>query len=144
MLEKLKQIAMQKLQEKMLGNSLNQEATQAAAGEGVNALIESLKGGDLSQITALFSGGSAEGNGIAQNLQGKLQEILQAKGMSSEEAQAESQNGAADLLNGLKDKFQSAAPEDKEFDLSNITSLLGGNAGNIGGILNTAKSLFGK
>jgi len=140
MIEQLKSLALRKLTQKMLSNSLSESATSEAASEGASALLESIKGGDIGQLTALFGGAGAEGNGIADNLQGKLKDILQSKGMSEEEATTESANTAGDLINGLKEKFQSESAEDKDFDLGNITSLLGGDAGNI---LNTAKKLFG-
>ncbi len=142
MLEMLKGLAMRKLQEKMLSNSLSSEATSEAASEGANALLETLKGGDLSQITGLLggAGGATEGNAIAENLKGKISEILQAKGMGAEEAAAESESTAQDLVAGLKEKFQSEAEEDKGFDLSQITGLLGGNAGDL---LNKAKEMGG-
>lgn len=155
MLEQLKTLALQKLQERMSGNSLNAEATGEAAQEGAGAILESIKGGDFSNITSLFSQGeNSEGaNNIVSNIQGKLNTILQAKGMSAEEASAESESTANDLVSGLREKFQSTDEADKGFDLSNLTSLLGGNAGNIinqvtggnaSGILNQAKNLFGK
>jgi len=141
MLEQLKSFAMQKLAQKMTGNSLNSAATSEAASEGAGALLESLKGGDMSQLTALFSGNAegAEANGVASNVQGKIKEILQAKGMSAEEAETESASTAQDLISGLKEKFQSTSEEDSAFDISNITGLLGGNAGDL---LNKAKNLF--
>lgn len=139
MLEQLKNLAMQKLQEKMSGNSLNADATNEAASEGAGALLESLKGGDLSQITALL-GGAAGGEGIMENIQGKLSQILQNKGMDAEEAASESASTASDLVNGLKEKFSSNAEEDSAFDISQITNLIGGNAGDL---LNKAKNLFG-
>lgn len=141
MLEQLKNLAMQKLQEKMSGNSLNNEATNEAANEGVSALMDSLKGGDISQITSLFGGSEGEGNGIMENIQGKLSEIMQSKGMNAEEAQTESASTASDLVSGLKEKFQSNAAEDSDFDLSNITNLIGGDAGSM---LKKAASFFGK
>ena len=154
MIEKLKALALQKLQEKMAGNSLNPDATNEAASEGVSALFESIQGGDLSQITALFGGAEgADSNNLMSNLQGKLGEILQQKGMSAEEAQNESQNTAADLVSGLKEKFQSSEAADSDFDLSQITGLLGGLGGggsildkakSAGNILNAAKNMFGK
>ena len=140
MFEQLKSLAMRKLSEKMLSNSLGDGATSEAASEGANALLETIKGGDLSQITALFGSGGVEGNDITQNLQGKLKDILQSKGMSEEEASAESENTATDLISGLKEKFQSESDEDKAFDLGQITSLIGGDAGDM---LNKAKNLFG-
>ena len=139
MLEQLKNLAMQKLMQKMSGNILNSDSTKEAASAGTNALMDSLKGGDLSQITALFSGGE-EGKGIADNVQGKIKEVLQSKGMSSEEAETESASTAQDLISGLKEKFESSSEEDSAFDLSSLTGLLGGNAGDL---LNKAKNLFG-
>lgn len=140
MLEQLKNLAMQKLQEKMSANSLNEQATNEAANEGAGALLESLKGGDISQITALLSGNSEGASGIMQNLQGKIGDILQSKGMGQEEAQGEASNVAGNLVNSLKEKFESTSEEDKDFDLGQIGSLLGGNAGDI---LNKAKNIFG-
>lgn len=143
MLDLLKNLAMKKLQEKMSANSLNEAATSEAASEGANALLDSLKGGDIGQIAALFGGANAGGaNGVAENIQNKLSEILQSKGMSSEEAQAESSSTANDLISGLKEKFESNAQEDSAFDISQIAGLLGG--GDAGDILNKAKNLFGK
>jgi len=141
MLEQLKRLAMQKLMQKMAGNSLNAEATNAAASEGVGALMDSIKGGNLGQLTALFSGGAeaGEGSDILNNVKGKLKESLQAKGMSAEEAETESASTAQDLVAGLKEKFESKSEEDSAFDLSSLTGLLGGNAGDL---LNKAKNLF--
>lgn len=136
-------MALQQLENKMQANSLNDSSTKEAAQEGVGALLESLKGGDLSQITALFGGntGANQSNNIVESIQDKLGVILQNKGMEASEAKNEASNTASDLINGLKEKFQSPAAEDKDFDLSNIAGLLGGDAGNI---LNIAKGLFGK
>ena len=141
MLEQLKSLAMQKLMQKMAGNSLNEAATGEAAKEGANALMESIKGGGMSQLTALFSGGAEAGEGseVVNNVKGKIQEILQAKGMSAEEAATESESTAQDLIAGVKEKFQSTSEEDSAFDLSSLTGLLGGNAGDL---LNKAKNLF--
>ena len=78
---------------------------------------------------------------------------MQAKGMSAEEAETESASTATDLVSGLKEKFQSESEEDKAFDLSQLTGLLGGNAGDLlnkvkdmggaGDLLNKAKGLLG-
>lgn len=145
MLEMLKRIAVQKLQEKMAGNPLNVENTGAAAQEGAGALIgaltQKLGAGNIDQVKDLFSnGGQSLGeNGIFQELQTKMSSILEAKGMSAADAAAEAKNTAPDLINSLKEKFASTNEADKEFDLSQITNLLGGNTG---GILNKVKDLF--
>ena len=146
MFELLKNLAVQKLQEKMMPNSLGAEATAAAAEEGsselINGLLEQVKSGDLSAVTSLFSndGNATAENGIAQGLIGKLSGILQSKGMSSEEAQTEASNITPDILDGLKEKFLSGDAADSGFDISNIGDLLGGDAG---GLLNKAKGLLG-
>ena len=141
MIEKLKALAMQKLQEKMAPNSLNENATNEAASEGVSALLENFKGANLGQMAALLSGGSdhGEGSGIINGLKSKLSQILQSKGMASSDADGEAESTSESLISSLKEKFMSTSEEDKDFDLSNITGLLGGNSG---GLLKTVKSLF--
>jgi len=135
---------MQKLGEKMAPNSLGQNETQNAASEGASELINSLTqgvgGGQLSQITSLFSndGNSTESNPIFQGIQSKLGDILQNQGMNEQEARAEAQNTAPDLINSLKDKFLSQDEADKGFDLGAIAEMAGGTSG----ILNMAKKLF--
>jgi len=137
---------MQKLAERMVGNSLNEAATSEAASEGAQSLIESITskigGGQIDQVKDLFSQGgeSLENNGIFQNVQGKLAEILQAKGMNAEEAQQEAAATAPDILNGIKDRFTSSDEADSQWNLEGLAGLAGGNAGDI---LNKAKDLLG-
>lgn len=146
MIDLLKNLAVQKLQERMLGNSLGATETSEAASEGANSLINSIKekvsGGQIDQVKDLFSqeGESLENNGIFQNVQGKIAEILQAKGMSAEEAQQEAKATAPDVLNGIKEKFASNDEADSAFSLEGLTGLVGGNAGDL---LNKAKGLLG-
>ncbi|WP_300021168.1 hypothetical protein [uncultured Maribacter sp.] len=145
MLDQLKQMAIQKLQETMSANSLNSEATSGAAEEGANSLISGLMDkistGDLSAVTSLFSndGNATEDSGIVQNLKGKLAEILESKGMNAKEAQAEASNVAPDLVNGLKEKFLSNEASDSAFSLESLSGLVGGDAGSL---LDKAKGLF--
>ena len=144
MFDSLKRMAMQKLAEKMISNSLGAEATSAAAEQGAGAVLESIKAklgaGGIDQVKDLFSGGSMESNELFQDAKSKLSNILQEKGMNAEEANAEAERTAPDLINGLKEKFQSTDEADSEFDLENLTKLIPGNAGDL---LNTAKKLFG-
>lgn len=145
-MDMLKRMAMQKLTEKMLGNSLGAKETEAAASEGANVFADTIKeklaGGKADQVKDLFSdnGNPSESNGIFQELQGKMSQILQDKGMSQEEAEAEAKATTPDLVNNLKEKFNSSDAQDSAFDLGSITSLLGG--GNAGDILNKVKNLF--
>jgi len=143
MFDSLKRMAMQKLAEKMMGNALSADATSAAAEEGAGAVMETIKsklaGGNLDQIKDLFSGGDMESNEVFQNAKEKLSAVLQSKGMSAEDAQAEAANTAPDLINGLKEKFLSKEEADSEFNLESLTDLIPGDAADL---LNKAKSLF--
>ena len=148
MLDLLKNLAVQKLKEKMLPNSLSEEATNAAAEEGSSELINGLMGqlqeGGLSAVTSLFSndGNATEDNGVFQNIVGQLSGVLENKGMSAAEAQSEASSLAPDLVEGLKEKFLSNSAEDSGFDISQIGELIGGDKA--GDILNMAKGLLGK
>ena len=149
MFENLKRMAMQKMAERMLSNSLGADATSAAASEGAGALMESIKAklgsGGLEEVKDLFSSGGAQmqENALFQNLQGKMQEILQAKGMNAEEAQQEASSSVPDIISGLREKFESNEEADKEWDFSQIANLAGGlNAGGAADLLNKAKNLF--
>jgi len=147
MFDLLKNLAVEKLKEKMLPNSLSADATQAAAEEGsselINGLMGQLKSGGLSAVTSLFSndGNATEDNGIFQSLVGKLSGVLQSKGMSEEEAQNEASNIAPGLVDDLKEKFLSTNAADSGFDISKIGDLLGGDSG--GSLLDKAKNLLG-
>jgi len=145
MFDLLKNLALDKLKEKMLPNSLGAEATEAAAEQGssqlINSLMDKVKSGDLSTITSLFSndGTATEDNDMFKNLLGKLTGTLQDNGMSAEEAQSEASNIAPDVLDSIKEKFLSNNAEDSGFDLSKLTDLIGGDTG---GLINKVKGLF--
>lgn len=155
MFESLKQLAMQQLMSKMASNSLSESATQEAATEGANGIMDVLKskvaGGNLAEVQALFSGGNWENNSAFAEAKAKMSETLQAKGMSAEEAEAEAANTTPDLINSLKGKFESQDEADSEFNLEALTNLIPGGAadllnkaGGVGNILNQAKNIFGK
>ena len=84
MLDLLKNLAVEKLKEKILPNSLGADATQAAAEEGsselISGLMNQLKSGDLSTVTSLFSndGNATQDNSIFQGLVGKLSGVLES------------------------------------------------------------------
>ena len=147
MIDLLKNLALEKLKEKMLPNSLGADATNAAAEAGSSELISSImnqvQSGDLSAVTSLFSndGNATQDNGIFQDVVGKLSGVLQNNGMSAAEAQTEASNIAPGLVDGIKEKFLSSNAEDSAFDIGAIGNLLGGEAG--GGLLDKAKGLFG-
>ena len=148
MLDLLKNVALEKLKEKMLPNSLGADATEAAAEAGSSELISSImtqiQSGDLSNITSLFSndGNATQDNGVFQGLVGKLSGVLQNNGMNADEAKAEASNIAPDLVEGIKEKFLSTNAEDSAFDLGKIGDLLVGET-NGSSILDKAKGLFG-
>lgn len=154
MLDQLKRMAMQQLMNKMAGNSLGSAETEQAAQAGASGLMETITSaigaGKMDQVKDLLSNNenASEGNDLFQNLKSKLQSSLQEQGMSEEEACAEAENTAPDLINGLKEKFESQAEENKGFDLSSLTELAGGGLGdmlkNPGTIMDVAKGILGK
>lgn len=146
MLDQLKKLAMQKLGEQMLENVLSPKDTSAAAEEGANSIVSSITNmiskGSVDQITDLFSG-SNEGmqeNGLFKDVFSQFSGVLESKGMDSQAAQQEASSVLPGIMSGLKDKFVSEKEEDKGFDLSALSNL---SSGDLGGMLNTAKNLFG-
>lgn len=145
MFDQLKEMAVQQLTQKMLSNSLGLNETQEAAKEGSNVLMDLVKSqiaaGGISKVQDLFSNGgdSMQKNDIFQNLQGKLSQILQDKGMNPAEAQQEAANTAPDFINSIRDKFESKEEQNSAFDLGAITNLIPGNAGDT---INKLKNLF--
>ena len=99
----------------------------------------------------MFQGGNLENNNLFAEAKQKMAAVLESKGMSAEEAQAEAERTTPDLVAGLKEKFDSQDEADKEFNLGDLAGmnpadlmgkaqeLLGGNAGDL---LNKAKNLF--
>lgn len=155
MFEKLKDMAMQQLATRMESNSLGETETKEAAAEGANGIMDVLQskigGGKLDEVMALFSGGDMAGNGVFAEAKAKLAATLQAKGMSAEEAGAEATNTTSDVLSSLKDKFLSKDEADASFNLEALTNLIPEgandllkNVGGADGLLNKAKSIFGK
>ncbi len=146
MFESLKQMAIQQLVSKMASNALGATETQEAANEGASGIMDIIQskiaGGNISEVTDLFSGGGdMTTNGIFAAAKSKMAETLQSKGMSAEEAEVEAANTTPDLLNSLKEKFQSTDEADSAFNLEALSNLIPGGAG---GVLNAAKNIFGK
>ncbi len=154
MLDQLKRIAMQQLMSKMAGNALGASQTEQAAESGANGLVETitnaLKGGNAADVKELMTNNdnSCENNSLFQNIQSKIQESLQAQGMSEEEAQTEAANTAPSMIEGLKEKFESQDEADSGFNLDSFTKLAEGGLGDLlsnpGGLMNAAKNLLGK
>ncbi len=137
---------MQRLMAKMASNALGATETQEAATEGANGIMDLIKskvaGGNAAEVKDLFSGGGdMESNSIFQEAKGKLSQVLQAKGMSAEDAEAEAANTAPDLIAGMKEKFESNDEADNAFDLDGLANMIPGGLGNI--VKNVAGSLKG-
>ncbi len=160
-------MAMQRLMAKMASNALGATETQEAATEGASGIMDIIKskmaGGQGAQVKELFSGGDMESNSIFQEAKGKLSEVLQAKGMSAEDAEKEAANTAPDLIAGMKEKFESTDEADSGFSLDGLANLIPGGvgdmlknvtgglkggadgaAGGVGDLLGKAKDIFGK
>lgn len=152
MLELLKRMAMQQLMQKMAGNSLGAAETQNAAEGSANGLMgvfQNALGGEggPSQLQDLLSNNenTSESNPLFAGIKDKIQESLQAQGMSAEEASTEAAATAPNVIDAMKEKFASEAPEDKGFDFAQLAQIAtGGGLGNVGGIIDAAKNILGK
>lgn len=154
MLDSLKRMAMQKLMEKMASNALSGEATSAAAEEGAAGIMDSIKakiaGGNIGEVKEMFSGQNLENNGLFGEAKSKLASVLESKGMSPEDAAAEAERTAPDMVASMKEKFESTDEADKEFNLESLLSgggigdmLKNAVGGNAGDLLSKAKNLLG-
>ncbi len=129
----------------MESNSLGQNETQEAANEGAGIFADLLSSkigaGKLDQVKDLFQNREGfQNNELFQNLQGKLGQILQNKGMNAQEAEAEAQNVAPGIIDSLRERFESKEEADSGFDLNNIQGMIG----NAGDAVNKIKGFFGK
>lgn len=150
MFDKLKDLAMSKLAEKMEQNSLGENETKEAAQEGGNAFLDLIKSkvaeGKFPRIQEMLEGkGKLQENEIFQDLKGKMQDILKNKGMEQGEAEKESEGIIPGLIDNLKDRFLSKEDADKDFDLSKIEGIVGGLGGDKGkDVMDKVKGFFGK
>lgn len=152
MFDKLKQFATEQLNEKMAQNSLDINATKEAATDGADAILNSIKerlsgGADgLEQVKELFSGkiDNLDANDIFANAKEKFSSILQDKGMDAQEATSEATAKVTEMINSFKDRFDSNDDADKDFDLGNIANAVTDQLGDLGGLMDKAKGLFGK
>jgi len=88
---------------------------------------------------------SSESNPLFAGIKGKIQESLQAQGMSAEEAATEAEATAPNVIDAMKEKFASQAEEGKGFDLAQVAQLATGGGGlNVGNVINVAKNILGK
>lgn len=131
MLDIIKNLALQTLTQKF-GNIAGDTAAQSQAGANglLDVITSQLGSGNIGALTSLLSGKEG-GADIINQLQEKLGGALQQNGISAEDAKAQAQSAAPELLNNLKEKFLSQDAADAGFDLSQIEGLIGGDAGNL-------------
>lgn len=145
MIDQLKELMQNKLQEAMASNSLGENETAEAAREGASNMMESISGMGTNGISALTGllGGNAGGDadGLVNSLKEKLTEVLQGKGMELSAAKQEAEQRVPEMLNSVKERFASTDEADSMFSLDQLTGLAGGGAADL---LNKAKGLFGK
>lgn len=124
-------------------NEKNDAAIETAAGGIMNHLKGLASSGGMAQITNMFNGGNIASNPEIGKISNNVaSELMNKFGISSEQAGGIVQKLIPTVMSGLVTKTND--PNDKSFDLQGIMgSLIGGNAGGIGGMLNKVKGMFG-
>ncbi len=135
----IKSMVMQQIASKITGAASGAVAEQGA-GAFVSMIQEKLTGGGLGDITSMFSG-QGDGGNLISGFQDQLGSIMQAQGMSADEATSQASGIAPDLFNTVKEKFASTDAADAGFDLSALAGLAGG--GGLGDAISGAKDLLG-
>lgn len=125
-------------------NEHNDAAIQTAAGGIMDHLKGMVASGGTESISGLLSGGDLSNNPEVAKISGSVAGSLASKfGISSEQATGVAASLIPMVMGSLVKKTND--PNDKSFDMGSIISAVaGGNTGGIGGLLNTAKSIFGK
>lgn len=121
-------------------NEKNNEAISTATNGIMDTLKSQISGGGLESITSLFSGNNAGTNPlvgqISENVGGQL---MQKFGLDANAAGSIVQQLVPVVMSKLVTKTND--PNDNSFNMEGILSSIGG--GNMGGILNSVKGLFG-
>lgn len=154
MLEQLLEMAQSQLgnqftEDPEVDNNIVPQASQVASSSVLNAIMDQVKGGNISAITEMLSGGQTDANnpevqnlvpGVANNLMSQL-------GIGSDQAQGLAGKAIPVIMNMLNGKVQNAQSQGG-FDVASLLGQLTGggaqqNSGG-GGILSSlAGSLLG-
>lgn len=116
-------------------NEKNDEAVREV-GDGIfNGLKDQISGGNVQEMMSMFSGGAVSGNNpVVSQLISKIAGGLASKiGVSPQIAT----QIAAGILPKVLNQFVNKAkdPNDKDFDLQDVLSKLGGSNSNIGDLI---------
>jgi len=152
MIDLLKNMVMQQIVSKM-GAGASDAIAEQGAGAFISMIKEKVSGGGIGDLTAMFSGAGGDAGGMVAGFQEKLGSIMQENGVPADEAAEKASSVAPDIINTVKEKFQSNDPANNAFDISSLTGLVGGAGGlmgsagdllkgNAGDIMNKAKDLF--
>lgn len=120
------------------------EHNNAAISETTNGIVSALKseaaGGNLQGILSMFQGGNAANSPVAKAISSNVAGNLMNKfGIDSSQAGNIVQTMLPGVLNSLVNKTNDTS--DSSFNLQDIISKVGGNAGGLGGMIG---NLFGK
>lgn len=125
-------------------NEKNDEAVREVGQSIIGGLKDQISSGNIQQLVSMFSGGAASGsNPVVSQLISSVAGGLASKlGLSPQTAT----QIASGLLPKVLSQFVNKAkdPNDKDFDLQDILSNLGGGSGNIGELLGGLTGSSGK
>ncbi len=110
-------------------NERNDEAVHEASNSIFTGLKDAISGGNISELTNMFSNGSAVGSSpVAQNIQGNFIQTLMSKfGLNQSQATGTAGNLIPNVLQSLVHKTND--PNDGSFDIQGILGKLTGGAG---------------
>ncbi|MEO8148268.1 MAG: DUF937 domain-containing protein [Bacteroidia bacterium] len=145
MLENLLSLVKEHAGDAIINNpAIPNEQNEAAIGETANGIMSALQsqasGGNLQNILGMFQGGDAANSPVASAISNNVAGNLMNKfGIDSGQAGNIVQTMLPGILNSLVNKTND--PNDSSFNLQDIVSKIGGNAGGVGSMLG---NLFGK
>ncbi len=125
-----------------IANEKNDDAIRTVAGGIMDVLKNQITEGNLTQMMSLFNSGNANSNPILSQITQQVTISLSGKlGINPQEASKASSGLIPIVLNNLISKTND--PRDSSFDINSIMSNLGGNAGGMGSVASSIKSIFG-
>ena len=125
-------------------NEKNEEAVQEVGQSIIGGLKDQISGGNIQEMMSMFSGGAATGsNPVVSQLISKVAAGLASKiGISPQVATQIAAGILPKVLNQFVDKTKD--PNDKDFDLQDVLSNLGGGNSNIGDLISGMTGSSGK
>lgn len=131
MLENLDQLVRENAQDAVINNSAvpnehNDAVIQAASGSIFDTLKSQLSSGNISALTDIFNGGSANESQVAQQASGSFIDKLSGLGINAESAKGIAASLIPSIIGKLTQKTND--PNDSSFNIKDILGTLAGGS----------------